>query len=135
MTAVIRGIRHLDMSEPTISETETLLDQRAHGLFDTIESAHQYVQLLAEVLSDVRNELANEASYQPGVQFPRRLDAMRLALYNLGKLQVHMKSSSRILNDLRSLRRLLLEERQATSNTVFCQKRDVGRATEREFTQ
>lgn len=118
-----------------ISETETPVDHRADDLFDTIESAHQYVRLLTEVLSDVRNELANETSSQPGAQFPRRLDAMRLALYNLEKLQVHMKSSSRILNDLRSLRRLLLEERQDTSNTAFRKKRDAGGAIEREFTQ
>ena len=123
------------MIGPMISETGTPVDNRADGLFDTIESAHQYVQLLAEVLSDVRNDLANESSSQQGAQFPRRLDAMRLALYNLEKLQVHMKSSSRILNDLRSLRRLLLEERHETSNTVFCQKRDARSAIDREFTQ
>ena len=121
------------MIGPVIFETETPVDPRAERLFDTIESAHQYVQLLAEVLRDVRNELAKEASSEQ--QSPRRLDAMRLAIYNLEKLQVHMKSSSRILNDLRSLRRLLLEERQKTSNAVFCQKRDAGRAVEREFTQ
>jgi len=119
----------------TISETGTPVDHRADGLFDTIESAQQYVQLLTEVLSDVRNDLANECSSPQGAQFPRRLDAMRLALYNLEKLQVHMKSSSRILNDLRSLRRLLLEERHETSNTVFSQKRDARSAIDREFTQ
>jgi len=123
------------MIGPMIFETETPVDPRADRLFDSIESAHQYIQLLAEVLRDVRNELAKEASSEQGAQFPRRLDAMRLALYNLEKLQVHMKSSSRILNDLRSLRRLLLEERQETSNTVFGQKRAAGRAIDRELTQ
>lgn len=123
------------MIGPMISETGTPVDSRADGLFNTIESAHQYVQLLAEVLTDVRNELAKEATAEQGAQFPRRLDAIRLALYNLEKLQVHMKSSSRILNNLRSLRRLLLEERQETSNTVFGQKRDAGRVIDREFTQ
>lgn len=36
-----------------------------------------------------------------------------MALYNLEKLEVHLSRSSRILNDLRTLRRLLFEERAA----------------------
>jgi hypothetical protein len=95
-----------------ISEKEAPVNQQAGGLFDTIESAHQYVQLLADVVSDVRKDLENETSCERGSQIPRRLDAVRLALYNLDKLQLHMKAGSRILNDLRSLRRLLLEERE-----------------------
>jgi hypothetical protein len=39
------------------------------------------------------------------------MDALRLALYNLEKLEFHFHKSVRILNDLRSLRRLLFEER------------------------
>jgi hypothetical protein len=39
------------------------------------------------------------------------LDALRIALDNLEKLELHVNRSSRILNDLRSLRRLLFEER------------------------
>jgi hypothetical protein len=100
------------MTGPSISETETPVDQQEDALFDTIESAHQYVQLLAEVVSDSRNDLEREVSREQATQFPRRLDAVRLALYNLDKLQLHMKAGSRILNDLRSLRRLLFEERK-----------------------
>jgi len=43
---------------------------------------------------------------------------LRLALYNLEKLAIHMNKSRRVLNDLRSLRRLLLEERSAGALTV-----------------
>src|ERR1051326_385415 len=85
---------------PTVSERELLVDQQTEGLFDTIESAHQYVQLLGEVVSDVRKDLEEEAGGAQGSQVPRRLDAVRLALYKLDKLHLHMKAASRILNDL-----------------------------------
>jgi hypothetical protein len=37
---------------------------------------------------------------------------LRIVAYKLEKLAQHMKQSQRILNDLRSLRRLLFEERR-----------------------
>lgn len=82
------------------------------GLFDSIESAHDYVTLLSEVVRDVKGDLENDLTSGDGSQFPRRLDAIRLASYHLDKLQHHMRASARILNDLRSIRRLLFEERQ-----------------------
>lgn len=96
---------------------ERPVNQPADGLFDTIESAHQYIRLLADVVSDVKKDLERNASLLEGSQMSRRQDATRLALYNLDKLGLHMRASSRILNDLRSIRRLLLEERQTTVNT------------------
>lgn len=91
------------------------MNYRSDALFDSIESAQQYVQLLAEVVLDVKKDLENDSSSDQATHFPRRQDAIRLALYNLDKLQRHMTTSSRILNDLRSLRRLLLEERQSVA--------------------
>jgi len=41
----------------------------------------------------------------------RRKEALLLASYNLAKLNLHIRSGRRILNDLRMLRRLLLSER------------------------
>jgi hypothetical protein len=43
----------------------------------------------------------------------RRREALQLVGYNLAKLTLHITTSRRILNDLRTLRRLLLAERQA----------------------
>jgi hypothetical protein len=83
------------------------------NLFDTVESAHEYVKLLAEVVSAAKQDLEADINRENGPKFPRRLDAIRLASYNLSKLELHMATSSRILNDLRSLRRLLFEERNA----------------------
>jgi len=39
------------------------------------------------------------------------LQALRLVLYKLEKLEQHIRASRRLLNDLRTLRRLLLDER------------------------
>jgi hypothetical protein len=41
----------------------------------------------------------------------RRTEALRLVLYKLQKLEEHVQASGRLLNDLRTLRRLLLQER------------------------
>jgi len=41
----------------------------------------------------------------------RRLDALQLAAYKLDRLASHVNTSHRLLNDLRTLRRLLLGER------------------------
>jgi hypothetical protein len=46
------------------------------------------------------------------------VDALRLAVYNLEKLEMHVNRSSRILNDLRTLRRLLFEERKGGSTEL-----------------
>jgi len=57
---------------------------------------------------DVEAEIALAAS--EGAD--RRLEALQLVSYNLAKLNLHMTTSRRILNDLRTLRRLLLAERR-----------------------
>lgn len=41
----------------------------------------------------------------------RHRNALRLVAYKLTQLRAHVTASSRILNDLRTLRRLLLSER------------------------
>jgi len=82
--------------------------------FDSIESAHTFVALLAKAVAESRQDMeADVQKASPNV--PRRLDALRITLYNLKKLESHMAQSRRILNDLRSLRRLLLEERTSTT--------------------
>jgi hypothetical protein len=48
-----------------------------------------------------------------------------MALYSLGKLEAHMHQSSRILNDLRTLRRLLLAEREVKKKTNSSKLRSV----------
>src|SRR5689334_8228525 len=79
--------------------------------FDSIESAHNFVSLLSEVVIDAKRDLEEDIKREADAKAPRRLDALRVALYSLEKLETHVVRSGRILNDLRSLRRLLFEER------------------------
>ncbi|MGO9260147.1 MAG: hypothetical protein ACLQU1_28115 [Bryobacteraceae bacterium] len=83
--------------------------------FDSIEGSHEYVAMLAEALDearrDVESELAAELAVAERDGAERRKDALLLVSYNLAKLHLHITTSRRILNDLRSLRRLLLAER------------------------
>ena len=86
--------------------------------FDSIESAHEFVVLLAETVREAKRDVEADVQRESGSQFPRRLDALRTALYSMERLELHMNKSRRILNDLRSLRRLLLEERTAKPNSI-----------------
>jgi hypothetical protein len=79
--------------------------------FETIESAQEYLGLLAQALLESQEAVEADIRAQASSTSPRRLDALRLIVYNLDKLSVHLKCSHRILNDLRTLRRLLHQER------------------------
>jgi hypothetical protein len=77
--------------------------------FESLESAHDFVALLAETVAEAKRELTNDVEREAIPS--RRRDTLHLALYNLQKLELHVNRTSRILNDLRTLRRLLFEER------------------------
>ena len=81
--------------------------------FDSIEGSHEYVALLAEALAEARREVEAEVAEAANEHADRRKEALLLVSYNLAKLDCHIRSSRRILNDLRSLRRLLMAERGA----------------------
>jgi hypothetical protein len=80
------------------------------GTFDNIESAQEFVDLLAEAIEESRREVESEISRE---QPDRRMQALQLVSYSLAKLSLHITTSRRILNDLRTLRRLLYQERLA----------------------
>lgn len=88
------------------------MDYQVRKTFESIESAHEFVRLLSEAVveamqdidADIERELATSKA-------TRRLDALRIVLYSLEKLELHMHKSGQILNDLRTLRRLVFEER------------------------
>jgi hypothetical protein len=79
--------------------------------FDSIEGSHEYVALLAEALEEACRDVEAEIALAVAEGAERRKEALQLVAYNLAKLNLHMTTSRRILNDLRSLRRLLLAER------------------------
>lgn len=85
------------------------MSEEPEAPFESIESAQEFLSLLEEAVREARADIeAQVAQPQP----ERRMQALQLVGYNLAKLSLHMGTSRRILNDLRTLRRLLLQERQ-----------------------
>jgi len=80
--------------------------------FDNIESAYEYVSLLREALDEAYASIQDETdAAQQTAGATRQLDAFRLVEYKLNQLRRHLLASQILLNDLRTLRRLLLRER------------------------
>jgi hypothetical protein len=81
--------------------------------FDSIEGALEYVSLLVETVEESQADIASELADAKGdgTGGARRADALQLVAYKLDRLASHARASRRLLNDLRTLRRLLLDER------------------------
>ncbi len=77
--------------------------------FDSVENAQVYIQLLIETLVEAKKEVADDVA-AAGTRSERRLEALRLVEYKLHRLERHLQMSGRMLNDLRRLRRLLLDD-------------------------
>ena len=80
--------------------------------FDSIEDSLEYIGLLREVIEANKRLVEEQARAARTERAPRRADALQLAVYKLERLAKHIDDSRRVLNDLRTLRRLLLGERQ-----------------------
>ena len=78
--------------------------------FDSVENAQAYIQLLIETLIEAKREVAEDAASAEAARSGRRLQALRLVEYKLHRLEHHLTVSGRMLNDLRRLRRLFLDE-------------------------
>ena len=83
--------------------------------FDSIEGAQEYLKLLAQTVVEAQH--AVQADLHAGGE-AKQHEALRLVFYNLEKLSHHVKAGSRILNDLRTLRRLLQQERRSKPHTL-----------------
>jgi hypothetical protein len=84
--------------------------------FGSIESSHEYLALLNEVIEENRLEVEALILLASAENANRRKEALQLVSYNLTKLSKHMIASQRILNDLRSLRRLFHDERKPVTS-------------------
>ena len=81
--------------------------------FDSIEGSLEYLGLLREVIEKTRKDVEGDvaaAAAEEGAA--RRLQALQLVVYKLDRLAFHMDAGHRALNDLRTLKRLLLNERR-----------------------
>ena len=94
--------------------------------FDSLEGSHEYIALLSEVIEEARRDVDAESALAAAEGADRRREALQLVAYNLAKLNLHMTTSRRILNDLRSLRRLLLDERRSAGSTAPAKSMPAG---------
>jgi hypothetical protein len=79
--------------------------------FDSIEDSLEYIGLLREAIETSKKAVDAQAVAAQAEGAQRRLEALQLVAYKLDRLARHTDGSRRILNDLRTLRRLLLGER------------------------
>lgn len=92
------------------------MSYRRETPFDSIESAEQFVELLIEAIKESRRDVDAEIALAETKRSGRSKKALQLVSGNLAKLSQHMTTSRRILNHLKTLRRLLLQERQLDEN-------------------
>jgi hypothetical protein len=87
--------------------------------FDSIEGAHQYVSLLSQALAETRIAVQQDADIACRTKgSERRVEALRVVDYKFIQLGEHLAATRRILNDLRTLRRLLLGEREEAATVT-----------------
>jgi hypothetical protein len=79
--------------------------------FESIESAHEYMSLLASTTLETITELRHDHAVALAEGADRRAQAIEIAVLKLKQLGCHVHKSRLMLNDLRILRRLILNER------------------------
>ena len=87
------------------------MSRRSETPFDNIEGSYEYVSLLAEAVDEALAEVETDVSLASGESAQRRREALQLVHFKLSRLSSNLASSKLLLNDLRTLRRLLLDER------------------------
>lgn len=89
--------------------------------FDTIESTQEFNDLFERAIIDTLCEVRRDVETARETQENRRLEALLLVVHKLERLEFHVGRSRRLLNDLRTLRRLLFEERDARQLSASAQ--------------
>jgi hypothetical protein len=78
----------------------------ATGVFDSVESAHEYVGLLLETIEETAGDVGNDLGV-PAAGSEQRRAAFRLVAYKLGQLRFHVAVTRQRLDELRTLGRML----------------------------
>lgn len=85
--------------------------------FDTIESSIEFVLLLEDSIKETLVDVGEELDEAMRASDERRCEALQLVTYKINQLSMHVGKSRRLLNDLRMLRRLILQERSAKASS------------------
>lgn len=98
------------------------MERQSEQPFESIESTYDFFRVLSEAVADAKRDIEvliqAQTQRESSAKSSRRLDALRVVHYNVEKLEFHTNCNRRILNDLRSLRRLLFEERAASKAAI-----------------
>jgi len=86
--------------------------------FDSIESAHEYMTLLANTALEAKVELRQDRDRALRGGQARTAQAIDLAIFKLTVLNCLIFKSRRALNDLRTLRRLIMNERLTPEDVI-----------------
>jgi hypothetical protein len=92
--------------------------RRRETPFENIEGALEYVGYLLEASREAQRHIETEIARAAKPELVRKKQALQLVKYKLATLDYHVATSKRLLNDLRKLRRLILEERESRVNSV-----------------
>jgi len=87
--------------------------------FDSIESAYEFMDVLAETILANVNDLHHHHKTALEEGEIRRARAIELALSKTKILSCYVHKSRRTLNDLRTIRRLILNERMTAEDMVM----------------
>jgi hypothetical protein len=88
------------------------------GAFDSIESAQDFMNVLAETILDAMKDLHYQRQLASNEGQERRARALELAIYKAKVLGCYVHKSRRTLNDLRMLRRLVQNERLTVEHLI-----------------
>jgi hypothetical protein len=88
------------------------------GPFDSIESAQDFMNVLAETILDAMKDLHYQRQIAVNDGQERRARALELAIYKAKVLGCYVHKSRRTLNDLRMLRRLVQNERLTVEHLI-----------------
>jgi hypothetical protein len=86
--------------------------------FQSIDSAHEYMTLLANTALEAMVELRHDRNQALRDGQARTAQAIDLAIFKLTVLNCLIFKSRRALNDLRTLRRLILNERLTPEDVI-----------------
>jgi hypothetical protein len=92
----------------------------------------EYVGLLREALQEARGTIDEDIALAEGEGAARRREALHIVGYKLDRLAHHVSASRRLLNDLRTLRRLLLSEREGAPTAQPVPVRKAARVAPHE---
>ena len=88
------------------------------GPFDTIESAQDFMALLRDSIDDARQDVERDLIAATTGHEDRLTQALQLTLMKMNQLASAVDRSQRLLNDLRTLRRLIFNEANASDSRL-----------------